>query len=72
MTIKELICREKHGNVKTISEYNQSMLQSMIGQMNNPRVLIPSQFYRDWIKGDDSFINKLSVSLLKDLSLIHI
>lgn len=66
MTIKELICREKYGNVKTISEYNKNMLQSMIGQMNNSTVLIPSQFYRDWIKGDESFINKLSVSLLRD------
>lgn len=66
MTIKELICKEKFGKVKESSDYNQHLLQTMIDQMMNPSELIPSQFYRDWIKGSTSLINKLDISLIKD------
>ncbi len=66
MKVKEIICIEKYGNVKEISDYNKQMLQNMITQMVNPSSLIPSQFYKDWAKGEDSFINKLSESLIND------
>lgn len=66
MKIKELICRESYGNVKEISKYNQSLLKTMISQMSQPQNLIPAQFYREWIRGNNSVIEKMSLSLLKD------
>ena len=66
MTIKDLICKEKFGKVKESSEYNQHLLQTMTDQMMKYSILKPSQFYRDWIKGSTSHINKLDISLIKD------
>jgi hypothetical protein len=66
MKIKELICKESYGNVKNISDYNQGLLVLMTNQMKDPQNLIPALFYKEWIKGKDSIVEKLSISLLKD------
>ena len=66
MIIDELLCKEKIGEVKITSDINNKILQTMLSQMDNPQGLIPSHFYCQWLRGKDSVINKLAVSLIKD------
>lgn len=66
MKVFELLCKERFGDVITTSEMNQKMLQTILSQMDNPQGLNPSHFYAQWLKGKDSVIDKLAVSLIAD------
>lgn len=66
MKVFELLCKEKFGDVITTSEMNKKMLQTILSQMDNPQGLNPSHFYAQWLKGKDSVIDKLAVSLIAD------
>ena len=66
MLIKDLIAKEKFGNVKIASVMNVNTIKTMVEQMNHPQKLIPSLFYSQWLKGKNSVMDKLSVSLIRD------
>ncbi len=69
MKVREYLCTEKYGDVKTTSEINNKILQTILSQMDNPQGLNPSHFYCQWLKGKDSVIDKLAVSLIADYSV---
>jgi hypothetical protein len=69
MRIKDILSKEKYGIVKIASDSNVKILQEMLNQMANPKELNPTAFYHEWLKGNDSVMNKLSVSLLRDYPL---
>ena len=69
MIVKDNLAKEKFGNVKIASDSNVKILQEMLNQMANPKELNPTAFYHEWLKGNDSVMNKLSVSLLRDYPL---
>ena len=66
MTIKELLCIETYGNVKTTSEYIQNLLITITNEMMSPKKLKPSQFYKKWLMGADSVIKQIDMSLLTE------
>ena len=61
MLLKDNLAKEKFGTVKIASDSNVKILQEMLNQMANPKELNPTAFYHEWLKGNDSVMNKLSV-----------
>ena len=66
MTIKELLCIETYGNVKTTSEHIQNLLKTITSEMISSKELKPSLFYRKWLMGADSVMKQIDVSLLTE------
>lgn len=67
MTIlKDKLATKKFGNVKLVSEKNQSELEKILSQTNGLGDINPVQFYRDWLRGKDSALERISKSLVSD------
>lgn len=64
--LKNKLATEKFGNVKLVSEKNQSELKKILSQTNDFGNVNPGQFYRDWFKGKYSVLERISKSLLCD------
>lgn len=64
--LKDKLATEKFGNVKMVSEKNQSELKTILSQTSDFGNINPGQFYRDWFKGKDSVLERISKSLLYD------
>lgn len=70
MTLKDILCKEKFGNLKDISDCNTSYLAEMVNAMivamrgENQQ---PYLFYSTWIKNNE--FKKIEHSLLNDYSI---
>ena len=69
MKIKDILSKEKYGNVKETSDFNNRLLKQILDEIAHLDALNPKQFYYDWFKGKDSIMEKLSHSLASDYYL---
>lgn len=67
--LKDKLAREKFGNVKTVSEKNQNELRRILSLAYHYENVNPEQFYRDWFRGKESVLERISKSLLRDYSV---
>lgn len=70
MKLKDILCKEKFGNLKDISDCNTSYLARMVNAMivaMKEQNQQPNLLYSTWIK--NSMLNKIEYSLLNDYSI---
>jgi len=72
MKLKDILSTEKFGNVASTSEKNTAILKEIISEMSNPDEQHPQSFYNKWIRNEDSVIETLSKSLVRDYPIERI
>ena len=66
MKLKDILTTEKFGNVVATSEKNLAILKEITCEMDKADELHPQSFYNKWIRTEDSVIETLSKSLVRD------